>query len=353
MLVMRAIEDPAYPLGKLVCSEEPLRLHDLALGVHPLGLDRVQPRALLRKQATHDPHPAPALFDFSVVFSEPSPHLFGDMPARVVPDEQQRLLSRRLELLAAPRKKPRRYGRNRPSVHEPDPRPIHPWQIEPVAGDGFRLGVVLGDRPLDEAKGLSIGAPGVQSGQSHPAPPALVQEAHRPGLGICAGDFHQAVAPPFFLSYKGSGEVIHRLARIHLTERRRDKVARTVSPETRSVVRPSSKATSAAISKVHRLELRPNSLGERWSISLRASALFSSKSWMASRAVCEAHPRFKAILGARSPRELAKMICDRRKVKVSLERRPALRLRRSSSDNERTKMGVFMDHTVPRQPKPI
>src|SRR5215210_830588 len=277
MLVMRAIEDPAYPLGKLVCSEEPLRLHDLALGVHPLGLDRVQPRALLRKQATHDPHPAPALFDFSVVFSEPSPHLFGDMPARVVPDEQQRLLSRRLELLAAPRKKPRRYGRNRPSVHEPDPRPIHPWQIEPVAGDGFRLGVVLGDRPLDEAKGLSIGAPGVQSGQSHPAPPALVQEAHRPGLGICAGDFHQAVAPPFFLSYKGSGEVIHRLARIHLTERRRDKVARTVSPETRSVVRPSSKATSAAISKVHRLELRPNSLGERWSISLRASALFWSK----------------------------------------------------------------------------
>src|SRR5215210_3052235 len=80
-----------------------------------------------------------------------------------------------------------------------------------------------------------------------------------------------------FRSYKGSGEVIHRLPRIHLTERRRDKVARTVSPETRSSVSPSSKATSAAISKVHRLELRPNSLGERWSISLRASALFWSK----------------------------------------------------------------------------
>jgi hypothetical protein len=169
--------------------------------------------------------------------------------------------------------------------------------------------------------------------------------------------------------------VIHRLARIHLTERRRDKVARTVSPETRSVVRPSSKATSAAISKVHRLEGRPNSLGERWSISLRASALFCSKasrvllgregfasrarrplslkSWMASRAVCEAHPRFSAILGARSPRELAKTICERRMVKVSLERRPALRPWRSSSDNERTKMGVFMEHTLTCQPKPI
>src|SRR5215210_6786971 len=144
MLVMRAIEDPAYPLGKLVCSEEHLRLHNLALGVHPLGLDGVQPRTLLRKQATYDPHPAATLFDAAVVFSEPSPHLFGDMPARVVPDEQQRLLSRRSELLRAPRKEPRRYGRNRPSVHEPEPRLIHPWQIEPVAGDGFRLGVVLG-----------------------------------------------------------------------------------------------------------------------------------------------------------------------------------------------------------------
>jgi hypothetical protein len=40
-------------------------------------------------------------------------------------------------------------------------------------------------------------------------------------------------------------------------------------------------------------------------------------------------------------------------VKVSLERRPALRRSRSSSDNERTKIGIFMEHTVTRQPKPI
>src|SRR5829696_8448095 len=51
--------------------------------------------------------------------------------------------------------------------------------------------------------------------------------------------------------------------RIHLTESRRDKLARMVSPETRSSVSPSSKATSAATSKVQRLEERPNSLGER------------------------------------------------------------------------------------------
>jgi hypothetical protein len=67
------------------------------------------------------------------------------------------------------------------------------------------------------------------------------------------------------------------LARIHRTPSSRARVARMVSPETRLCVSPSSKATSAAISKVHRLVSYPNSLGERWSISLRASALSSSK----------------------------------------------------------------------------
>lgn len=71
--------------------------------------------------------------------------------------------------------------------------------------------------------------------------------------------------------------MIQRLACIHLTPRRRESVARMVSPETRLSVSPSSKAASAAISKVQRLASYPNSLGERWSISLKSSALLSSK----------------------------------------------------------------------------
>ena len=48
MLVMRTIENPAHPVGQLVCSEKPLRLYDLALGVYPLGLyqpDTIHPSA--------------------------------------------------------------------------------------------------------------------------------------------------------------------------------------------------------------------------------------------------------------------------------------------------------------------
>jgi hypothetical protein len=71
--------------------------------------------------------------------------------------------------------------------------------------------------------------------------------------------------------------VIQRLALCQRTPRRRPRVARIVSPETRLPVSPSSKLTCAAISSVQRLLSLPNSLGERCSISLMASALSSSK----------------------------------------------------------------------------
>ena len=70
--------------------------------------------------------------------------------------------------------------------------------------------------------------------------------------------------------------------------------------------------------------------------------------WMASRTVCCPQPRLWAICGACSPLELARSIWHRCMVKVSLERSPAWRASRSSSENERTKIGVFMDLTVTR-----
>jgi hypothetical protein len=141
-----------------------------------------------------------------------------------------------------------------------------------------------------------------------------------------------------------------------------------VSPETRLWVSPSSKAASAAISRVHRLVSYPNSLGERCSISRKASALFSSKAsrvrfgreepgcraskplslkaWMALRTVWEPHPKLAAILGGDSPRALPRSIWLRRRTKASLERSPAVRASRSSWDNERTKIGGFMRNTI-------
>ena len=145
-------------------------------------------------------------------------------------------------------------------------------------------------------------------------------------------------------------------------------MARTVSPETRLPVSPSSKATSAAIASVQRLDSRPNSLGEWWSISLKDSALSSSKTAytrlgreepavrasrprslkarMAFLTVCEAHPRLLAIFGGDFPRALAKRIWQRRITKAFLERSPASSRSRSFPDSSRTKIGGFMRTTI-------
>jgi hypothetical protein len=165
MLVMRTTKDPANPIGELVSSQEALRLDHLALAVHPFGLDGVQPRALLGQQATYDPHATAALFDTAVVRTEPAPHLFGDMPTGVVLDQKQDLFAESFEFLGTPSEKLRRYGTHEPTIHEPQPGITEFGQVESVAGDGLRLGVIFGDRLLDEAKWPAFLGEAAQGGQ--------------------------------------------------------------------------------------------------------------------------------------------------------------------------------------------
>src|SRR5215218_3629588 len=200
MLVMRTTKDPANSVGELVSSQQSVGFYDLALAVYPLGLYGIEPRTLLGQQAAHYPNSAPALLDFSVVRSEPAPDLFGD-----VPDENQHSLACRLELLATPRKEARGYGTHRPPIHEPQPHLLVEFgQIQAVAGYGLRLGVIFGYRALDETLGLAFLAPATQSRQGYPAPPALVQETHRP-LRTGLGEANQSVAASFFSRTKGRG----------------------------------------------------------------------------------------------------------------------------------------------------
>src|SRR5215204_1003647 len=127
-----------------------------------------------------------------------------DVPACVVPDKKQGLLANSFEALAAPREKPRAYGAHGPAVDEPYPHVLEPWKVEAVAGYGLGVGVVLGDRLLDHARGLALLGEGAQSGQRHPAPPAFVLKAYCP-LGVGRSHLHQSVAPPFFVRTRDRG----------------------------------------------------------------------------------------------------------------------------------------------------
>src|SRR3954452_14280807 len=277
MLVVRTPECRADSLGQLVGTEHPIGLYDLALAVDPLGLYRIEPRAPLWQQAVYDPHPLAAAFNPFVVRGDPPSNLFGDVPGSVVPDQHPYPLARRFEFLRAPREEASGYPAHRATIHKAQPHLIELGHIEPVAGDGFGIGVLFFDRLLEEAQRLSLLAPAMQRGHSQPTPPGLVQETYRPGgVGMVGRRPHQSVAAPFFLSYSGSGEVIQRLARSQRTPKRAI-VARTVSPVIRSLVRPSSKLTSAARSSVQRLVSLPNFLGFWCSNSRKASACSGSK----------------------------------------------------------------------------
>ena len=88
MLVMRTIEDPTNPLGKLIGSQQPVGLDHFSLAVYPLGFYGVEPRTLLGHKAAYDPHSLCALFDFSVVRSEPASDLPADLWVKAPPRRQ-------------------------------------------------------------------------------------------------------------------------------------------------------------------------------------------------------------------------------------------------------------------------
>jgi hypothetical protein len=155
---MRTAKNRAYPLGQLIGCKQPIWLYHLALGMDPFGLYGVEPWAPLGQQADDDPYSLAAPFDPSVVGAGPFSNLPGDVPASVVPDQHPNLLAGHFELLAAPRKEAGGYSAYRAAIHEPKPHSIELGHVEPVTGDGLRIGVIFGDRLSYEAQRLPASA---------------------------------------------------------------------------------------------------------------------------------------------------------------------------------------------------
>src|ERR671913_1263361 len=198
MFVVRTVESRADSLGQLVGAQQTVGLYNLALAMNPLGLHRVEPRALLGQQTTDDPHPfLLALFEGSVVRSDPPSDLAAYVPAGVVPDQYPHLLTELFELLAAPLKELGRYGAHRATVHKPKPTPFEFGQIQSVARDGLRVGAVLFKRLLDQTQRLAFFAKAVQIRLRCSAPPTLILKAHDP-IDLTLRKMHQSIALSFF-----------------------------------------------------------------------------------------------------------------------------------------------------------
>jgi len=258
---MRFVDTPETrtdPLGDLVRRQQAGGLDNPPLAMHPFRLDRIEPRTLRWQRTDDDPHPCLPALDRPVVLPDPSPHGRADMPARIVPHQQQRRFPFCGQSVAAPVEELRRDRTDRTTVHEaqpqllvalPDSIPLSHQQA--VTGERLRIGIAMSDRLLDQAQWLIRLRPTRQMRSRDPTPPDLVCEAERPvGMRHCQAD--QAIASPFFRRYAGSGEVIHPFARCQRMPNRLS-VTRIVSPVTRSAVIPCAAQTSASRSSVQTL----------------------------------------------------------------------------------------------------
>src|SRR5579862_6404578 len=346
MIFVGTAQSLADAILQFAGGEQARGLDDLALGMDPVRLDRIEPWAFDRQGAREDAHALPLALDLEIPVADPGADGAADLPGGVVPDQEQDGLALRFELGAAPAQERGRHRAERPAVDEAQPGllgRVHRADQEPVGGQGLGVRIVLGDGLLDQAQGRIGRRPSMHRGRGGPPPPGLVLEAQGPGR-VRRQEADQAIARPFFRAYAGSGLVIHSLARCQRISRRA-RVARMVSPVTRSAVTPRSKLTSAASSKVHRLVGLPKARGLWWSIALSCSARAASKdAWMvwgreeatsrqaspralkatmALRTVWSSQPRSVAISRAFLRRAEASRIWQRRRTKASGERRPA------------------------------
>jgi hypothetical protein len=84
---------------QLLGREQPIRFHNGLLRVHPLRLNRIEPRALFGKQERQNAYSFASQFDLLVVLPNPHPHQFADMPGGVIPDHEPMALALRGQTL--------------------------------------------------------------------------------------------------------------------------------------------------------------------------------------------------------------------------------------------------------------
>ncbi len=173
----------AHALGHRLGTEQARRLGDGALARDPRGLNRVEPGTLDGQSAGADADTVALLLDRPVVDTDPRPHRATHLPGGVVPDQHPDRHAQRLQLGTAPGQELRRAAADRPAHDAAPPdllRLSAAAQQHPLAGQGFRVGIVFGDRLFHQAQRLIRVRPGVPGGLGQSAPPHLIGKAQRP-----------------------------------------------------------------------------------------------------------------------------------------------------------------------------
>jgi len=369
---VKAIKGSANSVSQGLSRKGSVGLDNSALTMCPLRFNWVEPGAFDWQEANQNANTFSCPFDSTVMCSYPGTHSSACVPTGVVPNHCQNRLVQILDFLAAPLQKLNGDAAHGSSINETqkhflEPQIIacHPSQKEAIARQSFWVRVIFLPGLLYQSHRRSFFAPGRQVRLGKAAPPGFVLKAPNPTMLLCQR--YYSVTRLFLRSYSGSGLVIQCLARFQETFKR-FKACRTQSSLTWREVMPSAKLTSAANSSVQTLVSLPKSLGLRCNIAFnfsrlpslnigrvvfgrrepisRAATPRSLNPTMTLRSVWSSQPRNSAIRGAFSPRALDKMIWLLLTVNGLEDRKPLVRLCRSSSLSFRTKIGVLIPSTI-------
>ncbi len=190
--------------SQLLGREQAIRFHNHLLGVDPLWLDGVEPRALGGQEERQDVNPFPSLFDLLVMRTYPSANHFAHMPGSIIPDQEPVAFALGSQTFTARLQKLDANGTHRPSCDEaqPDLRAVRivGWSLLPqdaIASQGLGIRVPLFPGLLDQANRMLFALPGMHARPGKAAPPHFVQEADGP-IRLLAGVSDQPVACVFF-----------------------------------------------------------------------------------------------------------------------------------------------------------
>ncbi len=270
------------PILEFLSSEQTSGLNNIALGVHPVRLNAIEPGTLARQVAGNDAHADALLPDLSIVGFDPGAHLLAAVPGGVVPDQEQGCLADLGEFFATPGQVLRRDEAHQAVLDKAQP---DLWrqrggggrtsEQQAIAGQRLGVWISLRRRLFNQPPLRMLVRPGAQGRLCHAAPPHFVLETQCIVRVLC-DEGHQSIAGVFFRPYAGSGLVIHCFARFQRTPSR-CKAVRTASRLTPTGVKPCAQLTSAANARLPRLVCLPKLRGLWCSNARSCSAAAESK----------------------------------------------------------------------------
>src|SRR5437667_11347822 len=75
------------PFCQLASGQQAVTFDHVALSMHPLRFNGIEPGALRRQQEGQNPYASPALLDLLVVLADPAAHGLTFMPGGLIPDQ--------------------------------------------------------------------------------------------------------------------------------------------------------------------------------------------------------------------------------------------------------------------------